>query len=114
MTSSRDHLGHDEPVMQPGSEVGLPRDGGQGQMLERDWPPSTLMQVPVIQRARSEQRKTTTSATSSTVPKRPKGMSAFTKRSMPSGSAFRRWSQPPPANQMEPGATLFTRMLNWA
>jgi hypothetical protein len=57
------------------------------QILERLWPPSTLMQAPVTQLARSETRKTTTLATSSAVPKRPMGMFCRTNWAMPSGSS---------------------------
>jgi uncharacterized protein (DUF1330 family) len=40
------------------------------------WPPSTTMVWPVTQRAAGEARNSTTSATSSGVPSRPKGMPA--------------------------------------
>ncbi len=63
-----------------------------------------------------EARKTTTAATSSGLPKRPRGKSLFTKAAMRSGSACRRRSQELPGKSREPGATLFTRILfgaNW-
>ena len=72
------------------------------------------MQAPVTQLALGEQRKATTAATSSGRPKRPIGISRRTKSAIPCGSARWRRSQPPPGNQIEPGATLLTRMLSFA
>ncbi len=51
------------------------------------WHPSTTIEAPLIQLARGEQRKATTSPTSSGVPKRPNGSSCRTKSAMPAGSA---------------------------
>ena len=64
------------------------------------------MQAPVTQLARGEQRKTTTLAISSGVPKRPIGMFSSTKRRIPSGSSSSRRPQEPPGKAVEPGACL--------
>jgi hypothetical protein len=61
------------------------------------------MHAPVIQPARGEQRKVTTSATSSGRPKRPAGISLLTKAAIPAGSLCWRRSQPPPGKRIEPG-----------
>jgi len=79
--------------------------------LLRPWPPSTTQQAPVTQEARGEARKAMTVATSSAVPKRPSGMFSLTKLDMPSGSSCCRFHQVPPGAAIDPGATLFTRML---
>ena len=52
---------------------------------ERDWPPSTVTQVPTTHDARPETRNATTSAISSTVPKRPHGSSRSTNAADPVG-----------------------------
>ena len=79
-------------------------------MFDLLWPPSTLTQAPVTQLARGEARKTTTLATSSAVPKRPRGMFWRTNWAIPSGSSCWRRHHEPPGWLMEPGATEFTRM----
>src|SRR5215207_6987625 len=61
-----------------GGVLAIPRH----QMFDRDCPPSTLMQAPVIQPARGDARNTATSATSSAVPKRPDGMFCATNCAM--------------------------------
>src|SRR6266516_7815680 len=74
------------------------------------------MHAPLMSEACREARKATTAATSSGLPKRPRGKSLFTKAAICSGSACRRRSQELPGNSKEPGATLFTKILfgaNW-
>src|SRR6266542_1237557 len=83
-------------------------------MLDRPCEPSMGMLAPLTQLARGEHKKTTTLATSSGDPKRPNGNSRFKKSAIPSGSVFRRRSQPPPGNRIDPGATAFTRTLSAA
>src|SRR5438105_7325574 len=80
-------------------------------MLDRDCPPSTGTQAPLTRRAGSEQRNVTTLATSPVEPNRPNGSSLLTNRSIPSGSAWRRRSQPPPSHRIDPGATQLTVTL---
>ena len=84
------------------------------QINDLDWQPSTLTQAPVMSEARSEARKTTTFATSSGRPNRPSGISALTNCSIASGFSRQRRSQDPPGKRIEPGATVFTRMLKGA
>ena len=69
----------DRPVAGVASPVSG-TDGGIASLdqNERDWPPSTVTQVPTTQDARSETRNATTSAISSTVPNRPQGSSRST------------------------------------
>lgn len=71
-------------------------------------PPSTAITCPVTQRAWSEARNSATSAISSGVPMRPKGM-RLRVRSYKASPAFLRWSQTPPGNSIDPGAMQFTR-----
>ena len=71
----------------PRRGVRLVRREGCGRQNERDWPPSTVTQVPTTHDARSETRNATTSAISSTVPKRPNGSSRSTNAAIPSGSS---------------------------
>ena len=79
-------------------------------MRECDCPPSALIQAPVTKLDRSEARKQTTLAISSTVPKRPIGNSFFTNSAIPFGSVIQRLSQLPPGNRIDPGATELTRI----
>ena len=87
----------------------MKRDG-VGQINERDCPPSALMQAPVTKLDRSEARKQTTLAISSTVPNLPIGNSFLINSAIPSGSARHLLSQLPPGNLIDPGATEFTRI----
>src|SRR5207253_8485129 len=78
------------------------------QMLDRPWAPSTAMEAPFSRLACFEHTNATTPATSSTVPKRPSGISWRTNSAMPSGSACCRRCQPPPSHKIDPGATPLT------
>ncbi len=69
------------------------------------------MEAPETQLARGEARKATTAPTSSARPKRPKGSSRLIMSAMPAGSDCCRLCHDPPGNMIDPGATLFTRML---
>ena len=69
------------------------------------------MDAPLIQLARSDERKTTTSATSKSVPSRCAGNSRVRNISYASGVSFWKRSQPPPGKRSEPGQTVLTRML---
>ena len=71
-------------------------------------PPSTTMFCPVTKRARSEQRKTTTSAMSSGSPIRPTGV-PFSKRSSWSGMNSNIGAVM--AVRIMPGDTALTRMV---
>ncbi len=71
------------------------------------------MVCPVTQRASGEARNIATSATSSGVPSRPKGL-PFRMRLYSAGSSVRRFYQDPPGTSMDPGATAFTRMPSGA
>ena len=75
--------------------------------------PSTGMDAPLIQLARSDERNTTTSATSKSVPSRCAGNSRVRNISYSSGVSFWKRAQPPPGKRSEPGQTVLTRML-WA
>src|SRR6202011_3102504 len=77
-------------------------------MLLFDCPPSTAQQAPLTRLAGIEERKVTTAATSSGVPKRPRGISRWTKAAVVSGSGTRRLCQDPPSKRIEPGATQLT------
>ena len=68
----------------------------------------------VIQLARDEARKATTSPSSSARPKRPNGSSRFTYSAMPAGFSCCRFHHDPPSNRNDPGDTLLTRMLDGA
>src|SRR5690606_6057364 len=83
-------------------EVGAIREHHHVGWLET--PPSTTRSMPVIQRARSDARKTQASPTSLGVPRRPSGAAAF-QRSTPSGH----WSSMP-SRWMSPGETELTRI----
>src|SRR5690606_34201304 len=82
-----------------------------GQMFDRLWHPSTVIEAPEIQLARGDARKAITSPTSSARPKRPNGSSRLTNSAMPSGSACWRLCHDPPGKRIDPGAMLLTRML---
>src|SRR5262249_44022457 len=84
------------------------------QIGERDWHPSTGTLAPLIQLARGDPRNATTAPTSSGRPNRPNGSSRLTKSAIPSGSSRTRRSHDPPGNRIDPGATLFTRILSRA
>src|SRR5262245_20161922 len=84
------------------------------QIKERDWHPSTGTLAPLIQLARDEARKATTPPTSSARPNRPNGSSRRTNSAMPLGSSCWRRYHVPPGKEIDPGATLFTRMLSFA
>src|SRR5262249_53698376 len=79
----------------------------------RNWPPSATMMAPVMNAARGEARKATTSAISSGVPKRASATSRASISPIASGAAARRFSQGPPCVRMLPGATALMRMP-WA
>ena len=91
------------------SRHGKHRAGNQ--IRERDWQPSTGTLAPLIQLARGETRNATTAPTSSGRPNRPNGSSRLTKSAIPSGSSCTADPRSP-GNRIEPGATLFTRMLS--
>ena len=79
------------------------------QMLDRDCPPSTAMHAPLTRLACCEQTNATTVATSSTVPKRPSGISRRDEaRRSPQGPPSARRCHPPPSHRIEPGATALT------
>ena len=84
------------------------------QIRDLDWQPSTVMLAPLTQLALGEDRNATTSPTSSARPNRPKGKFSRTNVAIPSGSSCWRRCHEPPGNEIEPGATLFTRMLSEA
>src|SRR5579859_3082443 len=77
-------------------------------MLDRDCPPSTVMQLAVTRLACREQRNATTLATSGTEPNRPSGISRRTKSAIASGCCCTRRCQPPPSHRIDPGATELT------
>src|SRR5579884_1151476 len=80
-------------------------------MFERDCAPSTGIHAPLISEARDEARNATIEATSSGLPKRPRGKSLLTNAAMRTGSACCRRSQELPGKSSEPGATLLTKIL---
>src|SRR5262245_61427962 len=74
-------------------------------------PPSTLRHAPVTHCARFEQRKTATSAISSGVPNLPQGMVPKTVSYKVRLLSFT-MAHTPPANSMEPGVSVLTR-IRW-